>query len=249
MYSCSSYHNQHLPPCGFGHSGPSRGGRSDNLSCNGFSSQRTPLSIRQGHFDGRNGEQYGWGREGRVRLHTPSLPGERLSSMNGLRGVQGGVQSDGASGLSGRSHHHLFGRRASSLSHEPRFLDDHLLDSHRSPCAHGQPDLSWDPGARDRFGRGGPFMSNALGTPDIARGYNLGSLSSGSDYSLTHLDRFARPYHYQPPYVEDHESDVEEELWREQDGLNARHGINPRDFYDGSGPRDDFLDAGSRRGF
>jgi hypothetical protein len=92
-------------------------------------------------------------------------------------------------------------------------------------------------------------MSNALGTPDIARGYNLGSLSSGSDYSLTHLDRFARPYHYQPPYVEDHESDVEEELWREQDGLNARHGINPRDFYDGSGPRDDFLDAGSRRGF
>jgi hypothetical protein len=92
-------------------------------------------------------------------------------------------------------------------------------------------------------------MSSALGTLDIARGYSLGSLSSGSDYSLTHLDRFTRPYHYQPPYVEDYESDVEEELWRGQDDLNARHGINPRDFYDGSGPRDDFLDAGSRRGF
>ena len=46
---------------------------------------------------------------------------------------------------------------------------------------------------------------------------------SESNYSLDHLDRRPRPYHYQPPYVEDWESILDEaemmEMLERRDGL------------------------------
>jgi hypothetical protein len=45
----------------------------------------------------------------------------------------------------------------------------------------------------------------------------------GSNYSLDHLDRRPRPYHYQPPYVEDWESILDEEEMLEM--LGRRDGL------------------------
>ena len=216
------------------------------MSTGGFRSQRTPVITGKDRFGGRNGELYGWSRAGRVRLHTPSLLSENLASINRSSRVNSGLHPDETGRVLGDLHHDPFDRRLSYVDHETRYLDDHLLDPHRNSYARGRPQLSWDLGAPDGFGRSRPYVSDALGIADTGRGSTSGSVSSGSDYSLNHLDRFSRPYHYQPPYVEDYESDIEEELRRRHDDLEARYGMISRDYYIGVGPGEDTFDARRR---
>lgn len=95
--------------------------------------------------------------------------------------------------------------------------------------------------------RGTQLLPGALGNSDYEPGAS-GSLSSGSEYSLRRLDRLSRPYHYQPPYVEDYESELDEELWRQQEELEGRNGILPRDLYEAYGLGEGLIDQRRRRG-
>ena len=85
-------------------------------------------------------------------------------------------------------------------------------------------------GFQDRLGGGRPLRPGGMGIgPGVGGGSRTPSLN-GSNYSLDHLDRRPRPYHYQPPYVEDWESMLEEaemmEMLERRDGL-----MNGADLY------------------
>jgi hypothetical protein len=87
--------------------------------------------------------------------------------------------------------------------------------------------------SRDYLGLRQPPMMPGIGMGGLGSRSPAASLRSGSSFSLEHLDRQPRTYHYQPPFVEDYESEVEEELLRreEEEMIQQLYGL-PYDFED-----------------
>ena len=68
------------------------------MGCEGLGGGR--LHSSHNHCGGRNGERFGWGREGRVRLEDSTMRHRRSSSMGGLMGGIGGLNL-GRGGIGG----------------------------------------------------------------------------------------------------------------------------------------------------
>lgn len=212
---------------------------------------RRPFHSRHGpHGLGRNGEPFGWGREGRVRLDDTPMLHRRRGSMGGLADGLDRLSLGGGGGRGGGLLGGLRMRDRLSQGSGTSFFgrDDGFLDMRRSP--HNQSRLGLERGGnpRDRLLEGGgPYMLSGLGSGSRS---SLGSLGSGSQYSLRHFDRRPRQYHYQPPYVEDDlEAElIEEEMMRRRHEalMDMRHGRD-RDDYIGPVYDDDFIDP-RRRG-
>jgi hypothetical protein len=77
--------------------------------------------------------------------------------------------------------------------------------------------------SRDRLAGSSPYLNGGAGLGMDLEGSRSPSFR-GSGFSLNHLDRRPRPYHYQPPYVEDYESVLEEELLGDLIELAERRG-------------------------
>jgi len=81
---------------------------------------------------------------------------------------------------------------------------------------------------------GGRGLLGGMGGMGLAAGMGLGGglggsrspSLRGSNYSLEHLDRQARSYHYQPPYVEDWEDDEEMRMLQMQEMMMAQQGVD-----------------------
>lgn len=193
--------------------------------CSGLGGGRGPLYGSHNHCS-RDGERFGWGREGRVRLDDLPTHHRRPNSLGGLTGGVGGLNLGGGEGPLGSMGGGLGGRgpmragpfdglenRGSPLLR--RGLDAAFMDPRDNPYLFHELSLGGIH-SRDRLGSGRPFLPGGMG---MGLGLGLGGRSRtpslrGSNYSLDHLDRRPRPYHYQPPYVEDWESILEEELLR-----------------------------------
>jgi hypothetical protein len=186
------------------------------IACEGRGERRRPLYGAQNYF-GRGGERFGWGREGRVRLDSSPVYHRRRGTMGGLVGGLGGLnlgggESGGSGGLLGGmggmgDFDRLGNRRSPFLGRE---LDAGFMYHCDNPyLCHG---MGFG-GLRscDRLGGGRPVLPGGIG---LDLGGSRSPSLRGSNYSLDHLDRRPRPYHYQPPYVEDWESIHEEELLR-----------------------------------
>jgi hypothetical protein len=166
-----------------------------------------------------SGQEFGWGREGRVRLEPPRyLPAQvgprpfgGLGGLNINRGSAGGPLD------------YPFRSRLQSLRQRPDLPGDTLI--YRRPVSlprHGPDDIR---SANCYCGR---VMSGALGISDFGSGPSGSPLGSVSEYSLHHLDRLSKPYHYQPPYAEEYESDIGEEPLRSHEDLGAVPRMIPR---------------------
>lgn len=171
---------------------------------------------RQGNSGARNGDMYGWGREGRVRLEPLVFIREPGGSLNGYfgRGRQCEVNLN---------RENLYRLHDGDSEQDSQPIPSRLLDlpyglavcPPESPPY--QPDILLEDGGHSLD----PYIRGALEFHDIGEGSHIESLGSVSEYSLGHLDRGGTTYHYQPPYVEDYISELEEELQRQQDELDS----------------------------
>jgi hypothetical protein len=185
----------------------SRYDRVDGITRGGFGDFWPSASGRHDRLVGRNGEEFGWGREGRVRLEQPLFLRGQVDAMGGLVGGLSSLHLDREASSSGPQSAY-FDRRPLPLRRRLGQLDDTLMGRHPVPFSRHVPDMLLGRGHRGRR----PYMSGALSIPDFGPGSSADSLDSVSEYSLHRLDRLSKPYHYQPPYAEDYESDIEEEV-------------------------------------
>jgi hypothetical protein len=173
----------------------------------------------------RNGGEYGWSRQGRVRLESslflrdPDNPPGRFFRRHDDLSLNRDILKDIRDNDSEQTE-----SVPSGLNALPYLLGEH----HPSSLQYG-PNLLLEDGLRDRE----PYFRGALALPDIDRGSPTASLDSVSEYSLRHMDRLGRPYHYQPPYVEDYESQLDEELVGQPDGLDSLHDRFPPSEFSG----------------
>lgn len=227
--------------------GCNRGSLFCEVGCGGL--ERGHLHSSQSHY-GRDGERFGWGREGRVRFDDSPIHHRRRGSiggmMGGLRGLNlggdrlgdgGGLLGGGAAlgGLGGRGpirRGPLDGLGSRGSPFLGRGLDAAFLDPRESPYLSrelglGRLNALGGLGSRDRLEGGRPFSPGGMGLGFDLEGRSRSPSLRGSNYSLDHLDRCPRPYHYQPPYVEDWESVLEDELLRPElvELLDQRDGI------------------------
>lgn len=184
----------------------------------------SPLNYDDTYSYGRPGERFGWGREGRVRLDEPPILSNRRGSVAGTMGRMGGLDGPrfgGGGGGAGWGRNPLDELSMYDLPRGPRYprggldpLGGRFLDSRYETYLDTDTHMNNRSGFPDRFSRGDPYMSGALPT-GLGLGASMSSPGSGSRYSLDHLDRPPRSYHYQPPYVEDDIDDflIEEELF------------------------------------
>ena len=237
MHSRLGRHGGHGHGCQHG-GGHDRDSLIGDMGCRGLGGGRFHGSYN--HCDDRDGERYGWGREGRVRLNDSPVHHRRPSSMGGLLGgleglnlggggLSGGRLSRGqlsGGGLGGGGR--LLGGMGGLGGVPPiRYYSDGLGNRRNPFLEHGLEGGLMDPrdnpylrqelgmrgmgmGLQDRLGGGRPILADGVGL-GLGGGSRSPSLR-GSMYSLDHLDRRSRPYHYQPPYVEDYDGGYEEEL-------------------------------------
>lgn len=216
---------------------------------------------------GTNGVEYGWGRRGRVRLDPPIFlrdPGSPLNRCYGRQGDQNHSRVTQQSQRTRDSEHILHSdcNGLSALTYLPTAL--------RAPARQYQADLLLENDLYEpdmliekdhnrpsvQFGNGfhglEPYMRRALTGLELGPGFgsdfgpdydtrsSLDSLNSVSQYSLQHLDRLKRSYHYQSPYVEDYESQLDE--LGQLDELDSLHDmIIPAEFSHLLSPREGFL--------
>ena len=185
-----------------------RDGLSDYISGERFGNSAPSQNGRHAHSRGTYGEEYGWSRQGRVRLqpslffHDPEAPpprfleerSDRKPDMQALM-AQYNMDPDQTTlpgdNRSGASPYYLEGPRAPSLQYGLDMLFHH-----------------GDTRSQE------PHFGGAQGLLGFDTEYSTPSLGSVSDDNPSHFDRLGRPYHYRPPYIE---SDVNSELGRGQD--------------------------------
>lgn len=229
------------------------------MNCCGLVGGQGPW-YGQHNQSGRTGERFGWGREGRVRLDDSPTCHRRRASLDALVGGLGGVGGLNIGGLGGGLNlgggAGLFGRhrgpfdplqqRVSPLLGRGRGLDASLQDLRDYPYYLQQLSLG-GLGARGCLGGGRQLPLGNIGL-GLGAGLRPGSLRSVSSYSLDHLDRLPRPYHYQPPFAEDYESLFDEDLDPEMDLMEWGGGlVNRGDFYRSLPPGYDVEDVLGRR--
>ena len=82
-------------------------------------------------------------------------------------------------------------------------------------------------GSHGRLGGGQPMFNGGM-----RLGMALGGSRTPSLHSRDHLDRRSRPYHYQPPQVEDYEGMLDEEFLADVLEMNQRrHDVPGADLY------------------
>lgn len=256
MHSRLRHHGDHGRGCNG--IGGCNGDSADELGF-GLAGAGCPLRGSR-NYSGREGDRLGWGREGRGRLDDSLTRPRRLGSMGGLLNEPGGLDlgrggigggsfggrggsldgMDGLGGLGGVRRWAPFGsgsfdrldgrgsppfRRIDDFVHPYDTASDQYLLDLREIGLGGM-------GGQGRLG-GRPLLPGGLGT-GLGGGLGGRSRTPSSNYSFDHLDRRPRPYHYQPPYVEDWGSILEEELLgQEVLGMLDRRGgmMQDRDLY------------------
>ena len=245
-----------------GSGGSNRGSFLGDISLGGLGGDEIGGGRQAGTHNhlGRDGNRFGWGREGRVRLEDFPMHHQRYGSMDGLvggmetglsgglRGIRGGIGGDLRGGMAGNLGGPLSGGFGGGIGFAgglrgiggtggiggmraiPReaMLGDFLEgfgDRGASLLGRGGIEAA-PPDAREDMGFDGMSARDHLrmrGGRNLFAGVN--DLSGGhSDYSLDHLDRRSRPYHYQYPYVEDYESELEEQEMLEMMEVMRRGG-------------------------
>jgi hypothetical protein len=206
----------------------SRHHRVDGIPRGGFGDFWPSASGRHDRLVGRNGEDFGWGREGRVRPEQPLFLRGQVDPMGGLVGGLRSLHLD-REGSSSGPHSAYFGRRPLPLRRRLGQSDDTLMGRHSVPPSRHESDMLLGRSHRARR----PYMSGAFSIPDFGPGSCADPLDSVSEYSLHDLDRLSKPYHYQPPYAEDYESDTEEEILRQEEEPSGEliYGLPRRAFF------------------
>lgn len=203
-----------------------------------------PWTGRQGNSGVRNGDMYGWGREGRVRLEPRVFLRDPGGPLGGYCGRQQGVPNFNRETF--RDLHNCGSEQDQEPIRTELVTLPYCLVAHHPVCQPYRPDIF----IPNRLCIPDQYIQGALEFPDIGEESQANSLdSSVSEYSLRHMDRMSRPYHYQPPYVEDYVSELEEELLRQQDELDSLHDIMaPSEFSGLLSPRGGYLvDPGDGR--
>ena len=201
---------------------------------------------------GIDGTVFGWGREGRVRLDDYPMHHWRRKSMGGLmggrgpeaqgsspgRGLGGGLGRGPKGGLGGIHGDCLVGGfgGAGAIHESMRGIPRGALRGETPDgLRRGRTALLGREGLEAALleARGGIGL-RGLGTHECPEGGRplIGANSllggprspSGSLYNLSHLDRRSRPYHYQQPYFEDYESELEDQEWLEMMEMMRRRG-------------------------
>jgi hypothetical protein len=182
-------------------------------------------SGQHGLSGASNSETFGWSRWEPVRLGASIFLRDPGNPLNRCYGSQ---DSPNYSNVADRGRRNGDPERISHLDHTGLGALSSFLAARPPPTRQFRPDVMlendvYEPGMpmeKDRYEhlmqlRNGlhgqaSYMHGALSGPDFDTVSNLNSLDSVSQYSLQHLYRLRRPYYYQPPYVEDHESEFDE---------------------------------------